>query len=114
MVRKIKQIDAFKHDTEALKGWYYQLPELDGGRTVVYAEVTGDHGQRVIGKNPRIYFAIDGEGEFVINNEITIVTRGDVVVVPPFATYSYRATKLVFKLLLFMDLLDLGKLPPKK
>ena len=113
-LKKLSKNDAVRHDTEALKGWYYQLPDVDSGRSVIYAEVSGDHGQRIIGDRPRIYYIIDGEGEFSINGEKTTAVQGDVIVIPPYATYSYHATKPILKLLLIMDLLDLSKLPHKK
>ncbi len=110
-ITKISQNEAIRHDTEALNGWYYQIPDFDGGRSIIYAEVTGDHGKREIGDKPRFYFIIDGEGEFIINGEKTIVIKGDTVVIPPNSTYEYRATKPVLKLVLFMDMIDLSKLP---
>lgn len=113
-MKKITSKHAFFHETQALKGWYYQLPDVDGGRSVIYAEVTGDHGQRVIKEHARTYFIFDGEGEFTVNGEKTIAKKGDVIIIPPFATYSYFATKPVLKLLLIMDLIDLSKLPPSK
>jgi quercetin dioxygenase-like cupin family protein len=111
---KLTKQNAFRHDTEALKGWYYQLPDVNGGHSVIYAEVTGDHGQRVIKDKPRIYYIIEGEGEFTVNSDKTIVQPGDVIIIPPNSTYSYHATKPVLKLLLVMDLIDLSKLPPSK
>jgi quercetin dioxygenase-like cupin family protein len=113
-VHKITSRGAFRHDTDALKGWYYQLPEVDGGKSVIYVEVTGDHGQRVIKDKPRIYYVFEGEGEFTVNGETTTANQGDLIVIPPFGTYNYHATKPVLKLLLVMDLLDLNKLPPQK
>lgn len=112
---KISQKDSFQHETNVLKGYYYQLPEVNGGQSVVYAEVTGDHGQRIIkDKKARIYYIIAGEGEFIVNGEKTLARKGDVIVIPPNGTYSYHATKPVLKLLLVMDLIDLTKLPPTK
>jgi mannose-6-phosphate isomerase-like protein (cupin superfamily) len=111
-IRKLTINDAVRHDTAALKGWYYQLPEIEGGRSVIYAEVAGDHGERTIGDKPRIYFIIEGEGEFTVNGEKTAAVKGDLIVIPPLATYSYHAVKPILKLVLFMDLIDLGKLPP--
>lgn len=113
-VIKLSEQDAYRNDTTAQNAWYYQLPDVDGGRSVIYSEVTGDHGQRVIKEHPRIYFIFEGEGEFTVNGEIIIGKARDVIVIPPFATYSYHATKPVLKLLLVMDLIDLTKLPPKK
>ena len=113
-MKKITQKEAFHLNTEALQGWYYQFPEIDNGRSIVYAEVTGDHGQRVVGDKPRFYYIIDGEGEFTVNGEKTIGRSGDVIVIPAKSTYSYHATKPTLKVILFMDLIDLSKLPPKK
>jgi len=112
-MRKISEREAFRYDTEAQKGWYYQLPDVEGGRSVIYSEVTGDHGQRIIGDHPRIYFIFEGEAQFVVNGETEIAKKGDVVVIPPHATYSYKAAKPPVKILLIMELLDLSKLPPK-
>ena len=113
-MKKLTAQDAYTNNTEAQDAWYYQLPEINGGTSVIYSEVTGDHGQRVIGPHPRIYYIFEGEGEFTINGETTIGKPKDVFVIPPLATYTYHATKPVLKLLLVMDLIDLTKLPPKK
>ena len=55
-IYKLSAKDAYRNDTEAQKAWYYQLPDIDGGRSVIYTEVSGDHGQRKVGNKPRIYF----------------------------------------------------------
>jgi quercetin dioxygenase-like cupin family protein len=114
MKNKLSEKDAYRNDTVAQNAWYYQLPDVDGGRSVIYSEVTGDHGQRIIGPHPRIYYIFEGEGEFTINGEKMMAQKGDVIIIPPNSTYSYFATKPVLKLLLVMDLIDLAKLPPKK
>jgi len=110
--KKLTKHDAFEHETSFQKGWYYQLPDVNGGTSVIYAEVSGDHGQRIIKDHARIYYIISGEGEFTVNGEVTTGKPGDVIVIPPFATYSYFTTKQLLKLVLFMDLIDLEKLPP--
>jgi quercetin dioxygenase-like cupin family protein len=111
---KLTEKDAYINNTVAQDAWYYQLPDINGGTSVIYSEVTGDHGQRVVGDHPRIYYIFEGEGEFIVNGESTIAKPKDVVVIPPQATYSYHATKPVLKVMLIMDLIDLTKLPPKK
>jgi len=113
-MQKIQKSESFEHSTSALTGWYYQLPNVEHGKTIVYAEVHGDHGQRTIGDVTRIYFIIEGHGEFIVNSDSTKVTSGDVVVIPPRATYSYHATRGILKLVLFMELLDINKLPKSK
>ena len=113
-MKKLSEKDAYVNNTPAQNAWYYQFPDVLNGISVIYSEVTGDHGQRVVGDHPRIYFIFEGEGEFTVNGEVTIVKSKDVIIIPPFATYSYHATNPVLKLLLVMDLIDLSKLPPKK
>lgn len=111
---KLSEKDAYQNNTDAQDAWYYQFPELNGGTSVIYSEVSGDHGQRIIGPHPRIYYIFEGEGEFTINGETTVAKPKDVIIIPPHATYTYHAIKPILKLLLVMDLIDLTKLPPKK
>jgi quercetin dioxygenase-like cupin family protein len=110
----IRQSEAVQHSRNGLNGWYYQLPEIEGGRSVIYAEVTGVHGERIIGEHPRNYYVIDGTGTYQINGHALDVTKGDLVTIPPFATYDFHATSSVLKVLLIMELLDLSLLPKSK
>lgn len=66
---KISKNQAIHHGREGVDGYYYQLPNIQGGTTVVYAEFTGEHGERKIGDKERIYYILDGEAEFEINGE---------------------------------------------
>lgn len=102
---KISKKDAVKHSREGVRGTYYLLPETDGGKTVAYAEFTGEHGERTIGDVSRIYYILDGAGEFVINGKKFNVETGDVVPVPPHATYNLFPTSEVLKIILYCELL---------
>jgi mannose-6-phosphate isomerase-like protein (cupin superfamily) len=86
------------------------LPEVEGGRSVIYAEVSGAHGQSTIGARSRIYFILEGEGEYQINGEILSVKTGDVIVIPPQATYNFWPKTGTLKVLLYMELIDLTAL----
>jgi quercetin dioxygenase-like cupin family protein len=108
---KLSIKDVVYHERKNVKGWYYQLPNVNSGTSVIYAEVTGEHGERHIGDHPRIYYIIDGVGEYEINGEKIKVEKGDVVVIPPNAIYNFWAKSSVLKILLTMDLLDLSLLP---
>ncbi len=110
----IRQSEAVEHGREGLNGWYYQLPDIEGGRSVIYAEVTGEHGQRTIGEHPRMYYIIDGSGQYTVNGEAFEVQKGDLVVIPAFGTYNFHATSPMLKVLLNMELLDLSQLPKSK
>lgn len=102
---KIAKKDAVSHGREGVQGTYYQLPETDGGKTVAYAEFTGEHGERTIGNNSRIYYILEGTGEFIINGEKFDVESGDVIPVPPYATYNLFPTSSVLKIILYCELL---------
>ncbi|HLD24556.1 MAG TPA: hypothetical protein VJB96_01430 [Patescibacteria group bacterium] len=107
----VREKDAVSHGREGVQGTYYQFPDISGGTTVAFAEFTGPHGERTIGERPRIYAVLEGNGEFIINGEKVLVTKGDVVAISPHATYNLFPKDGVVKIVLFMELLDVSKLP---
>lgn len=111
---RISKQDAIYHSRAGVKGVYYQLPEINGGTTVAYAEFTGEHGERTIGERARIYYILDGKAEFLVNGEKFDVVEGDVVPIPTHATYNLWPKSKVVKVLLYMELLDISKLKPEK
>lgn len=73
--------------------------------SVVYAELEGDHGQVHTEDLERIYYIIEGQGEFNIGEEKINVSTGDVITIPPKTEYNYRPTNgLKLKVIMFMDL----------
>ncbi len=104
-MKKISKKDTIYHGREGVNGWYYQLPDSNHGTTVAYAEFTGEHGERTIEDRERIYYILDGEGEFVINGEKFDVEPGDLIPIPPHATYNLWPTNGLLKILLYMELL---------
>lgn len=107
----IKQADAVTHSRNGVFGRYYQLPDLGDGTTVAYAEFTGEHGERTIGQRSRIYYILSGSCEFMINEQKFLASEGDLVEVPPHATYNLWPKSEVLKVMLYMELLDVAKLP---
>lgn len=74
---------------------------------MVYAELDGDHGEVHTTESERIYFILEGEGEFVYGGETIIVQKDDVITVPPETVYNYHPTGgKTLKILLFMELWD--------
>ncbi|HXS15117.1 MAG TPA: cupin domain-containing protein [Candidatus Saccharimonadales bacterium] len=108
-MNKLAKANAIQHGREGVKGWYYQLPEINKGTTVAYAEFTDEHGERTIGERSRIYYILEGKGEFVVNGEKFSVEKGDLIPIPPLATYNLWPTKGPLKVLLYMEFLDFGK-----
>ncbi len=104
-------IAAIRKDRVNMRAWYYQLED----RTVAYAELNGEHGQRVVGDKGRVYFIISGEGEFTVNNTPLAVHQGSVIPIPARATYNFHSmgpAELTF--VVFLDeKLNLDAIPSK-
>lgn len=108
---KISKNDSIHHSRPGVDGYYYQLPKINKGTTVAYAEFTGEHGERTIGDRERIYYILEGEAEFLVNAEKFHVEAGDLVAVPSHATYNLWPKSPKLKVLLYMEYLDFDKLP---
>lgn len=106
---KISKKDAIHHGREGVDGYYYQLPNVQNGTTVAYAEFTGEHGKRTIGEKERIYFILDGEAEFEVNEKKFIAEKDDLVVIPSHATYNLWPKNEILKVLLYMEYLNFNK-----
>jgi len=110
---KIPKTKAVKYVREGLTGYNYALPNIDGGTTVLYAELTGEHGERTIGNKPRIYFILEGTAKFIVDGQKFNVKPNDVIPVKPHSTYNYFPTSPILKVIAFMELLDVKKLIKK-
>jgi len=104
---KIESTEAKRYDWDQCKSWNYKLTHLDPKRSVVYAEVTGDHGDASSQDLERIYYIVDGNAEFTVGSEVALVSRGDVLTIPPHTDCRYHALPgSTLKLVLFMELWD--------
>ncbi len=104
---KVQKQNAVRHDWDQIKTWNYKLPHLKDYQSVVYAEVKGDHGQVTTSNLQRIYYIIDGQGEFDLSGEVISVQSGDVMTIPANTKYNYRSLNdSTLKVLLIMELWD--------
>lgn len=110
-MKKLTRQESQPYGRKGVSAFNYALPDINGGSSVIYAELTGVHGERTIADRARIYYVIEGAGEFVVNGNKIVVGAGDVIPIPPHATYNYWPIKGILKCLLFMELLDVSKLP---
>jgi len=104
---KIIKDQAIREDWDEVKSWNYKLTHLLPKMSVVYAELDGDHGLVHTNDLERIYYIIEGQGEFIIGKEKIFAKTGDVVTIPPKTKYDYKPennTKM--KIILFMELWD--------
>jgi len=91
---------ARKFSWEGLKGWAYNSKEDFKNASGAYIEVTGKHGKIKTLKSDRVYYVINGVGEFIINDEVIPIEKSDVVIVPSNVIYNYRAKEGKLKLFL--------------
>ena len=99
----ISKTNSKTQDWDGVKSWNYKLPHLS--KSVVYAEVSGEHGEVETGDSEWIYYIIEGSGKFVISGETSEVNAGDVITVPSKTTYNYFSSEnSVLKVVMFIDL----------
>lgn len=104
---KITKKQSVRYDWDKVKSWNYKLKHLQPYQSVVYAEIDGDHGAVHTNDVERIYYIVDGEGEFTFNNETVSVQKGDVLTIPPKTNYNYYSiNKTILKIVLIMELWD--------
>ena len=104
---KISKQQTIREDWDEVKSWNYKLVDLFPKKSVVYAELNGDHGEVKTKEVERVYFILDGEGEFTFNGKATEVKKDDVITVPPNTVYDYKPLRsTALKVLMLMELWD--------
>lgn len=104
---KISKSQARRQDWDEVKSWNYKLSSLSQQMSIVYAELEGVHGEVKTNKVERVYYILDGEGEFSIDGKTVSVSKEDVITVPPNTIYDYKQSgDKLLKVLLFMELWD--------
>lgn len=93
---KFKLMDAFQFGWEGLKGWAYNSKDDFANASAAFFEVTGKHGKIKTTKSDRIYYIIEGKGEFIINEKVIAVEKSDVVIIPKNKPYDYNGKMKLF------------------
>ena len=86
---KFTKNKAFEFGWEGLRGWSYNSKEDFSNLSAAYFEVTGKHGKVKTTKSDRIYYVLDGEGQFEIEDKIISVKKTDVIIIPKNTSYDY-------------------------
>lgn len=85
---------------DGLKGYAYNDSRDFPNASGAYFEVTRSHGKVKTTKSDRVYYVLEGKGEFIVAGETISVEPTDVVIVPKDTEYDYRATSGTMKLFL--------------
>lgn len=98
--------DARKFGWEGWGGWAYSSKEDFSSASTLYIEATKSHGKVKTTLSDRIYYVVDGKGEFDIDDEIVLVKKGDVVIVPKNTPYDYWARGILKLFLVHVPAFD--------
>jgi mannose-6-phosphate isomerase-like protein (cupin superfamily) len=79
-----------------LKGYAFSSKEDFERASAAYFEVEERHGMVRNLISDRIYFVLDGMGDFIIDNEKVAVQKGDVIIVPRNTNYDYQGKLKLF------------------
>jgi mannose-6-phosphate isomerase-like protein (cupin superfamily) len=92
--------NALSFGWEGLKGKAYNSKEDFDNASAAIFEVVGSHGKVKTTKSDRIYYVVEGEGEFSVNGETFKVSTEDVIIIPKNTPYDYKTTSGAMKLFL--------------
>lgn len=85
---------------DGITGTAYNSQEDFSNASAAYFEVTGNHGKIKTSLSDRIYYVVEGKGEFIIDEEHILVEKTDVIIVPKNTPYDYCAIDGILKLFL--------------
>jgi mannose-6-phosphate isomerase-like protein (cupin superfamily) len=89
---KFTKNDSLKIDWDGVNAWVYSSNEdLEAG-SAIYFEIKTHHGKCMSKKSDRIYYIVDGQGEYEIDGKTFSVKKEDVIIVPKNTPYDYKAT----------------------
>ncbi len=73
---KISKQKAIEQNWDQVKSRNYKLAHLDNYQSVVFAELNGDPGEVTTDDLERVYYIVEGKGEFNFNGDVTPVSQG--------------------------------------
>ncbi|RJQ24853.1 hypothetical protein C4577_06945 [Candidatus Parcubacteria bacterium] len=88
--------EAFPFGWSGIKGWAYNSKGDFSGASAAVFEVDGAHGKVQTSLSDRIYYVIEGRGEFFVGKEVVPVRSTDVVIIPRDTEYDYKGEIKLF------------------
>jgi len=86
-----------KIEKEGFTAFLYNLKEDHPSFNTVYVDCHKSHEKVYVKASHRIYFVIEGEGTFTVDNETNQVKKNDVIVIEPTKEYSYKGEMKLFE-----------------
>ena len=92
------KIDKTEHfDKEGFSGDFYVTKDDKKGFNALRVAVHGKHPRKKMIDTTRVYFVIDGEGTFTIDNTTHQIKKNDLYVIEPGSEYEYEGTMNLFE-----------------
>lgn len=84
--------NAIKIGWDGLSGYAYNNSNDFSNASAAYFEVNGKgHGMVKTTHSDRVYYILEGAGQFIINEEVSKVKATDVIIIPKDTPYDYKA-----------------------
>jgi mannose-6-phosphate isomerase-like protein (cupin superfamily) len=93
---KFTLINAFAFNWPGLKGWAYNSKSDFPNASASIFEVENHHGKVKTTLSDRVYYILEGKGEFIIAGETIAVEPSDVIIVPKNTEYDYKGKMRLF------------------
>lgn len=93
---KFEVKNATKFGWNGLNGWAYNSKDEFKNASAAYFEIDERHGKVRNRLSDRIYFVLDGIGEFIIDDKVVSVKKSDVIIIPKNTPYDYRGKMKLF------------------
>jgi len=100
---KLLKKDAEYFERDGIFGYNYDIKLIEPSSSFVYAELVKPHEKVKTIKHERVYYIVQGRGEFIINKRKFGVKKADIIVVPPHTEYDYKPLTKKLKVLLFTE-----------
>ena len=96
MENKFTFENTFKFGWEGLEGFAYNSKEDFANASTAIFNVSKKHGRCKSLVSDRVYYVLEGTGEFIIEDKKISVKATDVIIVPKNTEYDYMGTMKLF------------------
>jgi mannose-6-phosphate isomerase-like protein (cupin superfamily) len=93
---KLTLATAYPWSMPGLEGRSYGSKDISPTASASIIEVDGRHGKGKTTVSDRIFYILEGEGEFVVGDEVFPVQSTDVIVVPKNTSFDYSGKMKLF------------------
>ncbi len=93
---KFKLKNAQPFESEGIRGLSYNTKEEFSSASAAYIEVNGRKEKTRNTISDKIFYVVEGSGNFMINGETVPVKASDVIIVPKMTPYYYWGTMTLF------------------